>query len=423
MPIMAVMRIIPCRLSNGRRIPVLFRDTPPQPVLLPFLYVALKRQYKAYNTIRNDLVTIKAFYDFFALDGIDVDEALIDGQFAILLTRVEQFLAWLTTEKIAHNVVGRLGGLEPISHYGIDPITRDGYLRSLKSYLLWCVDRYSRSTSANEIGTLLSASSKAIASRFDSFLVATSRRNFSFKSFTDAEIAAIREFAYPGDPKNPFRHSNQFRNWLIVDVLFETGIRVGELLGLSTNSIHRGDRTCYLSVVRNPNAGMDTRSRAPSLKNQHSQRTIAISAQLFERIQHYILHQRRPIRNGRPLKLKHGYLWVSERGNPLAANSLANLFECLANGIRSRAPDLLRSASPHSFRHTFAERFLQYLLEVKGCDMERAKDELRAICGWSNDSTMPQYYSRRYIHSLANLHNQNRIESAWERLKSAPGKI
>jgi hypothetical protein len=161
MPIIAAMRIIPCRLSNGQRIPVLFRDTPPQPVLLPFLYLALKRQYKAYNTMRNDLVTIKALYDFFALDGIDVDEVLIDGQFAILLTRVEQFLAWLTTGKIAHNVVGRLGGVEPINHYGIDPVTRDGYVRSLKSYLLWCVDRYGRSTSVKEISTRLSTSSSA----------------------------------------------------------------------------------------------------------------------------------------------------------------------------------------------------------------------------------------------------------------------
>jgi hypothetical protein len=77
---MAAMKIFPCRLSDGRRLPVLFRLIPSQPVLVPFLFVVLKRQYRAFNTIRNDLVAIKAFYEFHSLQNIDVDETLINGQ-------------------------------------------------------------------------------------------------------------------------------------------------------------------------------------------------------------------------------------------------------------------------------------------------------------------------------------------------------
>jgi integrase len=234
------------------------------------------------------------------------------------------------------------------------------------------------------------------------------------------EIGAIREFSHPSCIDNPFRQQNRIRNWLIVETFIETGIRIGELLMLTTTSINQGKNNFYLSIINRPNAGSDTRAKAPSLKTPQSQRTIGISESLYDRIQQYIIDERRPRRNTNPMKLDHGYLWVSERGKPLALNSVASLFSRLLASIKKIHPDLLTSVSPHSFRHTFAERFLQYLIEVKSLDMERAKDELRTICGWSDASSMPQYYARRYIHNMANLHNKARVESAWQRLSETP---
>jgi hypothetical protein len=52
---------------------------------------------------------------------------------------------------------------------------------------------------------------------------------------------------------------------------------------------------------------------------------------------------------------------------------------------------------------------LKYLIETKNIDMERAKDELRNICGWSINSSMPNYYARRYISLIANKHNMERV--------------
>jgi site-specific recombinase XerD len=416
---MATMQILPCRLSTGKRLPVLFHQAQSQPVLVPFLFLVLKRQYKAFNTIRNDLVAIKAFYEFFAQQNVDVDEALINGHFQPLLKNLERFTAWLSSSKQASNIAGRIGDKDIGRVPGIDPLTRDGYLKSLKLFLTWSVQRYLNpgSGTTNIESSFLSLAS-TIALRFDSYLLAPKSRQINFRSLNDEEIAAIRELSHPSSPLNPFRKQNKLRNWLIVETFMETGVRIGEMLTLTTTCVNKGTKNCYLSVLNRPDAGEDTRANVPSIKTRNSQRTIAISESLYERIQWYVIHERRPRRDSRPMKLKHGYLWVSERGKPLALNSLASIISRLVDMIRKTNSNLLKNASPHSFRHTFAERFLAYLIEVKDFDMERAKDELRAICGWSETSQMPQYYARRYIHNMANLHNRDRVEAAWKRLST-----
>lgn len=79
-------------------------------------------------------------------------------------------------------------------------------------------------------------------------------------------------------------------------------------------------------------------------------------------------------------------------------------------------PGLLPTLSAHDFRHTFADHFLAYLVETRGYDLERATDELRRVCGWSDTSTMPRRYASRYLAESANLHNAQRASAAWERL-------
>ena len=420
------MQIYSSRLANGRRLPILFRTTPSQPLLVPFLFVTLKRQYKAFKTIKNDLGAIQAFYEFQSQKAphLDVDELIIDGQLSVLIEDIEQFLAWLSVGRKASNIAGRIGKKDLGQFLGISPTTRDKYLKSLKAFFIWCSQRYPSRTSENEgLEQVFSLSAASVTSRFDSYLVSSASHQVNFKSLSDEEIAAIREFSHPLAPQNPFRKKNRFRNWLILETFIETGIRIGETALLTTTSISKGRVHCYLSVVNRSDAGEDLRSSKPSLKNAGSQRTIGISESLYEKIQAYVIHQRRPSRHGRPMKLKNGYLWVSERGTPMALNSIASMFSTLINAIQARNPKLLESASPHSFRHTFAERFLEYLIEVKGYDMERAKDEMRAICGWTDSSDMPSYYTRRYVHNSANGHNSERVNAAWERLKTAPSPL
>lgn len=70
--------------------------------------------------------------------------------------------------------------------------------------------------------------------------------------------------------------------------------------------------------------------------------------------------------------------------------------------------------TPHSLRHTFAFTFIKHLIEEHDLNIDRAKDELRKICGWAASSTMPDLYAGRYIWEQSNNHNLQRILKLYE---------
>jgi integrase len=117
------------------------------------------------------------------------------------------------------------------------------------------------------------------------------------------------------------------------------------------------------------------------------------------------------------MKLPFRYLFISDRGRPLSIRALSSVLDRLFLTIELAHPGVFPTLSAHDFRHTFADRFLAYLLETRGYDLERAMDELRRICGWSDASTMPRRYASRYLADSANIHNAQRATAAWSRVK------
>ena len=98
--------------------------------------------------------------------------------------------------------------------------------------------------------------------------------------------------------------------------------------------------------------------------------------------------------------------------------ALSNVLDRLFLTIELAHSELLPTLCAHDFRHTFADRFLAYLVEQRGYDLERATDELRRVCGWSETSAMPRRYASRYLAESANLHNAQRASAAWSRIDS-----
>ena len=202
----------------------------------------------------------------------------------------------------------------------------------------------------------------------------------------------------------------------MIELLLETGMRRGELLKLYTTDINRGSQHAYVSINDRENDPGDPRAEEPALKTHG--RTVGISTQLYEVYEHYIQSERRPLRDGKPMKLPYRYLFISDRGRPLSIRALSNVLDRLFLAIELAHPELLPTLSAHDFRHTFADRFLAYLVEQRGHDLERATDELRRVCGWAETSAMPRRYASRYLAESANRHNAQRGSSAWGRLDS-----
>lgn len=405
------MKLIQCRFSSGQRVPLLVQDGLAAP------------RHRAYNTAAAHLRAIQAFYTYAKSRGLDIDEAILACYFEAILALLDGYAIWLQTGRQADNLIARIGIAKTASFPQNDPRIRDQYLRLLKHYLSWCVTRYilrarQSSTTLANIEVVFADVADVIERRFESHIVNVRPDHPRYRSLTDTQLQIIRTLIRPGAAENPFpkRLRLRLRNWLMIELLLETGIRRGELLKLYTTDINQGSQHAYVSINNREHDPGDPRAEQPALKTHG--RTVGISVQLYEVYEHYIQEERRPLRDGKPMKLLYRYLFISDRGRPLSIRLLSNVLDRRFLTIELAHPGLLPTPSAHDFRHTFADRFLAYLVEKRGNDLDRATDELRRVCGWSDTSAMPRRYASRYLAESANRHNAQRASAAWSRLDS-----
>ncbi|WP_411564897.1 tyrosine-type recombinase/integrase [Pseudomonas shirazensis] len=417
------MKLVQCHFSSGQRVPVLVQDgsAAPLPKLVPFIYVQLRFKHRAYNTVAAHLRAIQAFYAYARTRDLDIDEAIFACHFEAILALLDGYAIWLQSRRQADNLVARIGKADTVFFQQIGSRTRDQYLRLLKKYLSWCVTRYlprARQNSAThaDIDVVFADVADVIERRFESHIINARPDRTRYRSLTDTQLQIVRTVIRPGSAENPFPERLQLRNWLMIELLLETGIRRGELLKLYTTDINKGSQHAYVSINDRENDPGDPRAEEPALKTHG--RTVGISTQLYEVYEHYIQSERRPWRDGKPIKLPYRYLFISDRGRPLSIRALSNVLDRLFLAIELAHPGLLTTLSAHDFRHTFADRFLAYLVVQRGHDLERATDELRRVCGWTETSAMPRRYASRYLAESANRHNAQRASAAWGRLDS-----
>ena len=141
---------------------------------------------------------IRTFYTYAKSRELDIDEAILACHFETILALLDGYTLWLQSGRQADNLVAQIGTTATASLQPIDPHTRDQYLRQLKQYLSWSVTRYIPRAGQN--------------------------------STTQANIEIVRTLIRPGAVGNPFPKRLQLRNWLMIELLLETGMRRGELL-------------------------------------------------------------------------------------------------------------------------------------------------------------------------------------------------
>jgi site-specific recombinase XerD len=379
------------RIEGHRQI-VLFRTHPQQPVLVPFIYLVLFLKRKSLSTVTKKFLAVKLLYEHFATLNHDLDELIINSKTQTVDRHLEEFLQ-------------NFCNYSPIAFE-----TKRSYLYNIAEFLNWAFNRYSKRKEDIQVMEYVGSFSRNLPSSISGIN----------HSLDENNVQQILNFSRPDNVNNPFKKFQRHRNSLIIDLLLVTGIRLGELLKLKSTDIHEHDGRHYIEVLNREDEDEDTRADEPALKNHQSERTISISDTLYQSIQSYILHFRRPTRNGLKFKLKHGYLLTSDRGSPLSKSSVYAIIERLTKVVNENSKIKIEKIAPHSFRHFFAENFLKYLIETCQLDMERAKDELRTICGWSINSNMPSYYTKKYLSEKANRTNLERIDRVYSKMH---GKI
>lgn len=207
---------------------------------------------------------------------------------------------------------------------------------------------------------------------------------------------------------NPWKSKEvQLRNFIMINLLINYGLRSGELLSLTLHSIKPNLSGKGYSLIITNLDEQDDRSSKPLIKTAGSHRNIYLSSFDYNMISLYLDQVR--------LKqaTKHSILFTSLNNKALSYEQLRRIVSIISTKIQLLYPDQPDfqdlNLTPHIFRHTWAANYLKYLIEVEKQDMEFAKDNLRLMGGWSMTSEIPVYYANSYISNKANKINQNRV--------------
>lgn len=148
--------------------------------------------------------------------------------------------------------------------------------------------------------------------------------------------------------QNKHKYNNE-RNYLLVKMLLETGMRMTELRNVRIQDIDLENNLIHLKL---------TKTKA--------ERYVCFTEETKNRLEHYT--KNKPLCN---------YLFTSNRGEQMTVASLETLFH------KTRVLlGLQGSVSPHKWRHTFATSFLK-----RGGDLET----LRILLGHTNLKTTQKY--------------------------------
>jgi integrase/recombinase XerD len=130
------------------------------------------------------------------------------------------------------------------------------------------------------------------------------------------------------DPRRPAGR----RDRAMLELLYATGLRVSELVGLELNDVNLETRVLL--------------ARGKGSK----ERVVPVGAPAAEAVRVYLLTAREALLRGRRSK----HLFVTPRGGPLTRQGFAKLLDRCARGAGIR-----RRISPHKLRHSFATHLLE----------------------------------------------------------------
>jgi len=224
------------------------------------------------------------------------------------------------------------------------------------------------------------------------------------RALPDASLRELLAVAEPGAQRNPSATpAVQVRNWLLVLLMLLCGLRRGEALLLTLDSLKQelnmetGEIQYWLNVTDTPEEDdtyVDTRATRPSIKTNASHRHVPISEELAMLIERYISEYRVD-------SSKHRFLITSNVGNPLSAESVAKALREFSLAMSPEALKQFRQRtnkkviSSHDLRHTCA--CVRYVMFLSDRDKDRTMAKMRVFFGWDVNSNMPDTYARAAI--------------------------
>lgn len=186
----------------------------------------------------------------------------------------------------------------------------------------------------------------------------------------------------------------RLRNILMLRILYETGMRRGELLSLKLKNIIEsgGSDSAYLEIERNHHDEFDHRLNQPVAKTLG--RKVPISPHLEEQIQDYISNWRAEV--PRAGFSDEDFIFIVHRRGKNQGTALP--ITTFDNGL-SELKKLFISFNtlhPHLLRHDWNYRFSK-IADIEGLSFQEERTIREQLMGWAPGSDMSRIYNQRHI--------------------------
>ncbi|WP_153117671.1 tyrosine-type recombinase/integrase [Rhodocyclus tenuis] len=217
---------------------------------------------------------------------------------------------------------------------------------------------------------------------------------YSVKSLTPRQADRILELLDPENPANPFSElSTRIRNQSIFELMYYTGIRLGELLNLRVQDVEFGNPTS-LYIVRRPHAADDPRPNPAQVKRKS--RVLPLSHQGAAKHLKEYLDDIRPELEKRYHEPTSLMFLSIDRGTPLSARAVQKIFKELRAAVCDDG-DIdgfpMSGLTPMSMRHTFSNDTEESLVS-EGLTEEERRPILMQLRGDSSPRSVEPYIQR-----------------------------
>lgn len=386
----------------------------------------LQDSFAAFHTARKCAYQLKFISEYFHQENIDFIERIIDGSF-FTKQELEDFFSHSLYKSENHsgyecNVVNinklTLKTLDNLTYTKRHNLNKVGVstvkirVNTFSLFIQWLYEHvYASRIPPQDIEIRF----KDIVARVNRFCRSLKDDNAVVK---DVHEQAIPDEVYfklldvikPFHPNNLWIAQAKLRNNIIVQLLNETGIRLGALCKLKISDLLT-DKQPRIRITRTPNDSSDTRKMPASQKTKAH--TSAISPELMEAVLLYVKTDRAKY----PIANTHDFVFVSHQGKtkgmPIALQTVNYLFETLSRYLNFRV-------HPHLLRHKWNEIF-ELKAKKQGLSDQRIDDLRKFACGWSENTEMVSIYNEFRLAQAASeimATSQNNILKGMKELSS-----
>ena len=357
------MRIKIINHKSGDLLPIIVDDDG-LPIPSPNEFILSRRNLSA-NTLLRNLRELAVFYKWLKINQIDLELPFLLKS-KNLFTEAEfkgGMIEFLRKDMVEVGTV-------------VSPETFNNRLATVRQYLVWRIDvSLSQLSFTDKQYELLETVKKRLLNWIDnSFINASKASGVLLKSLTDKEVEFLLQCLNPviSDSFGYFEPL-KYRNFVIVMLMLNCGLRPGELLSLRVEDIQIG-AISSVTVRRRPLDPMDKRNPRPSIKRMG--RILPLEGNNFLRILDKYIMEKREILQERSNR-DTDYLVLSDEGEPLSHSSLTLFFTRLRKAYPDSLPSIL---TPKSLRHTFSMR-LERVLRESWYEEERRRQALALLRG------------------------------------------